>query len=776
MEVKDKNTLVEYSSVDKNEDGVEMTELDSNSDTPKKSRRRSVMQTIIQPVQHVLGYDDDDNSSTGSTKWSFAMRRWGENAEGPLNMDQLAVTLWPWYRVFMISIGVGCAEFIPVLSLAWLVEKRLTILEDTYNLHGLGPYIGMNVALAFGLTGVSVLMIVYIATLAGGSGIPGIISYLSNGYIPHKELLSFRTVLVKVVTIVLTIGGGTVVGREGPAIHIGTGTADILFRTIDHHAPKSLKLVRPSETGDIFDGESAHEVAIVGASAGFATAFGAPMGGMLYVWEEISTHWDNLRHTSLGARCFLGVVLSTMVLRGLVALTSDNFSVKFNSIVITDDNFYAEEAWDYSDILPILILATVCGIMAGYGTIAAEYVHHFNKKTDLMKNNLAKILYAILVACGTVVIFSVVPLALKHCRQTPSDGYGDYAGDDHRRLGGGSAVRNYVQYNCADGYYNQLASLSLNGPEAVLRFMMARDDDSIYIVDLCIFLLMYFPLSLLPYGSSVPAGSFVPNLLIGASAGRIAGEIVYLIKDTTKPGVYAVIGAAAMLGGWTRTMMAIVVTMSEITGDVSLTIPITVATLIARQVAALISHHSFTHSQVDHLEDEDHIMIPSKWFDSRDKKRRKSFAEASEKKKSINAAAIEAAAAANLDSETDTKTDTNTGLSTTALLFAADLDSNAEQTPRSGRKSVGFEGDKRPQDSLNTDMAVLDLNDCSPRGEGKGEESEGGESSRRSSGLLDRIRKSSLRNSASDIGFKTNMEVKTRKSTRPVNEIEDDLT
>ena len=119
-------------------------------------------------------------------------------------------------------------------------------------------------------------------------------------------------------------------------------------------------------------------------------------------------------------------------------------------------------------------------------------------------------------------------------------------------------------------------------------------------------------------------GTFVPALVVGATTGRIAGEIVYFIKTNTKPGVYAVIGAASFLGGWTRTMMAIVVTMAEITGDISLSIPMIIAISIGRIVCARVTHHSFTHSVVNNLEDENIKRQPYQWFNSRKKKNRKS--------------------------------------------------------------------------------------------------------------------------------------------------------
>ena len=102
-------------------------------------------------------------------------------------------------------------------------------------------------------------------------------------------------------------------------------------------------------------------------------------------------------------------------------------------------------------------------------------------------------------------------------------------------------------------------------------------------------------------GMAVPQGSFVPNLLLGALNGRIVGEIMQLVfKNSTisSPGVFALVGAAAQLGAWTRTMITVVVTMVEITGDVGLIVPVAICTIIARQISETLIATNYTHAHV----------------------------------------------------------------------------------------------------------------------------------------------------------------------------------
>ena len=60
----------------------------------------------------------------------------------------------------------------------------------------------------------------------------------------------------------------------------------------------------------------------------------------------------------------------------------------------------------------------------------------------------------------------------------------------------------------------------------------------------------YFVCAVTAYGLAVPAGLFIPSMMIGASMGRLVGELLYLWQpDVVDPGLYALVGASAVLGG-----------------------------------------------------------------------------------------------------------------------------------------------------------------------------------------------------------------------------------
>jgi chloride channel protein, CIC family len=114
--------------------------------------------------------------------------------------------------------------------------------------------------------------------------------YIYDGYI------SFRTVIGKFLLCALAIGSGQSLGPEDPSLQIGAGLASVVGR--------HLRLSR----------EKIRLMAPVGAAAGLAAAFNAPISAMLFVLEEVIGQWSA---GVLGA-IVLAAVSSTVVLRSFL--------------------------------------------------------------------------------------------------------------------------------------------------------------------------------------------------------------------------------------------------------------------------------------------------------------------------------------------------------------------------------------------------------------------------------------------------------------------------
>src|SRR5579871_4705723 len=92
--------------------------------------------------------------------------------------------------------------------------------------------------------------------------------YIFNGFIP------FRTAIGKFLCAALAIGSGQSLGPEDPSLQIGASLASALGRQLQLSREK-LRLMAP-----------------VGAAAGLAAAFNAPISAVLFVIEEVIGRWS----------------------------------------------------------------------------------------------------------------------------------------------------------------------------------------------------------------------------------------------------------------------------------------------------------------------------------------------------------------------------------------------------------------------------------------------------------------------------------------------------
>lgn len=104
-----------------------------------------------------------------------------------------------------------------------------------------------------------------LAPEAAGSGIPQV----KAAYWKELGFLPFRSTLVKFFAGMLSIGGGSSLGREGPSVFIGSGIASNVAGLLG--APRRER----------------RAPALMGASAGLAAAFNTPLAAITFAIEEI---------------------------------------------------------------------------------------------------------------------------------------------------------------------------------------------------------------------------------------------------------------------------------------------------------------------------------------------------------------------------------------------------------------------------------------------------------------------------------------------------------
>jgi CIC family chloride channel protein len=164
------------------------------------------------------------------------------------------------------------AIFIGILSGLVVVCFRITYESTRLWLFGssLAPH-GPRVIAVPAIAGlVLAFLLIYLFPRIRGSGVNQTKAalYIYDGYIP------FQTVIGKFIGSALAIGSGQSLGPEDPSLQIGAGIASALGR--------KLRLSR----------EKMRLIAPVGAAAGLAAAFNAPISAVLFVIEEVIGRWS----------------------------------------------------------------------------------------------------------------------------------------------------------------------------------------------------------------------------------------------------------------------------------------------------------------------------------------------------------------------------------------------------------------------------------------------------------------------------------------------------
>lgn len=122
--------------------------------------------------------------------------------------------------------------------------------------------------------------------------------------------------------------------------------------------------------------------------------------------------------------------------------------------------------------------------------------------------------------------------------------------------------------------------------DAIRNLFSAKTINEYSSQSLLTFLVMFYGLAVVTFGTAVPAGQFVPGIMIGSTYGRLVGMFVvkYYRKLNIEEGTYALLGAASFLGGSMRMTVSLCVIMVEITNNLKLLPLIMLVLLISKAV------------------------------------------------------------------------------------------------------------------------------------------------------------------------------------------------
>jgi CIC family chloride channel protein len=165
-------------------------------------------------------------------------------------------------RVLLVGLLAGLLAVAFHLALDGTVAARLRLLAWA-GTGWVGLLVGVLCSVA--LIVPAVCLVQWLMPEAAGSGIPQVKALAQE----HRRIRWLRLKGVKFAGGALGIGGGLALGREGPTVQMGAALGQ---------AVGELGRLAPAEQ---------RELVILGAGAGLAGAFNAPLAGMLFVFEEL---------------------------------------------------------------------------------------------------------------------------------------------------------------------------------------------------------------------------------------------------------------------------------------------------------------------------------------------------------------------------------------------------------------------------------------------------------------------------------------------------------
>ena len=327
------------------------------------------------------------------------------------------------------------------------------------------------------------------------------------------------------LALALAIASGLSIGKEGPLVHLSCAVAHQLITCAAHcGATFHRKDVRR------------HELFVAACAVGVVCTFGCAVGGVIFAIEIVSTFYmlEHLPHA------FFVVTWGMLFIRQINTLDGEDPG---NPFALFSTSFEVPGTFPLS-IQLCFMLVGVLG--APFALLQERCVSWFASNVKPHVNTMAR---APAAAAAVAALCAACYLFL-------SDGE---CGDDapHPMLPQGGAP-------LLDHLFSHRA-LDVSLPKLAIFFVLK--------------LTLLTPASLT---QAVPTGVFLPCFAAGAAYGRLIGELLCWaapsFAEFTNPGHFAIIGAAALTAAATGTMSTAVVCL-ELTGQLSLQLPILVATV-----------------------------------------------------------------------------------------------------------------------------------------------------------------------------------------------------
>lgn len=396
---------------------------------------------------------------------------------------------------------------------------------------------------------------------ACGSGVPEVKTILSGFVI--RRFLGTYTLFAKTIALIFAIASGMALGKEGPYVHLATAVGNIMTRFFPY-----------INNNDFMK----KQILSASASSGVALAFGSPLGGVLFILEEINHYLPSHQLFQI----FFCAIISTLFLKFLNPYGTGNtvlFELKYTS------------DWNAVELIFFIIIGISGGI---FGGLFVRFVGWWPKKfrqLKMIKNHPIIEVFFISLLTGLITFWN------PYTKQASSE----------------------LVLDLATSCNSQGLDLSLC---PVTHEQFVKELGSLIFA-----LVVKMVLTCLTFGLKLPCGIYVPSMVIGALYGRTFAMFIQwsnykynlnlgdegasapstsLMRFICSPdssnnecvdlGIYSMISAGAFMAGITRMNITLVTILFELTSSYTYVLPISISIAVANWLGSLIEKKSLYES------------------------------------------------------------------------------------------------------------------------------------------------------------------------------------
>eukprot|EP00889_Picochlorum_renovo_P002217 jgi/Picre1/29247/NNA_004639.t1 len=446
-----------------------------------------------------------------------------------------------------IDVGVGLRNR---LVMGLLLGEQGTVSCDL-------ALVGLSVV----TVGVSASAVQWLAPGAAGSGVSLVMALLNGNDI--AGLLTPMVFVVKLVGTALSRMACLALGPEAPLVHLGACVASIVF----YSGQRIVDLRRLRERREILRGDEGSGVFECESEA-------------CSVWSK-KTAW----------RCLLATAIAVFSMSQIFPALGGGYILSFSGIYPLSDR-----QWLFQ--LPFVVfMSAVSGLLGAFFNLMRRWMqrHRVSKRKHMLR-----VLEACVVALVSSSAFLLLPRRFGQCLDLPPTW----------------EESQVLQYDCPAGQYNDLATALFASAPVTIRSFLGLGSESEPINRICTasmpcyytltalicVSMTYLGLMVLSSGLAVPGGLFMPSAMVGGALGAFFGILINPIVPMSwdiQPGVYAIVGAAAMLAAVFRSSVSLVVILVEGTRGINFLPGILIAVIISNFIAHWIHPDGIYESELE---------------------------------------------------------------------------------------------------------------------------------------------------------------------------------